>query len=161
MKKIVIAAMLSAFVAAPAVAADTAGNIGFNYSVDNAFGFHGEFDISSMTNKTPVSVQVFLKNYTQYIAPGISWSTTGIGVAGIFDFHSMAKLGKKIHPYAGMGLISVSHKWRGAGPAWTYSGVGGGLYFTGGVRYALTPQTAADFNYNNFGSLTAGINFSF
>lgn len=161
MKKIVIAAMLSAFVTAPAVAAVNAGNIGFNYSVDNVFGFHGEFDISSMTNKAPVSVQVFLKNYTQNIAPGVSWSTTGIGVAGIFDFQSMARLGNKVHPYAGIGLISVSHKWRGAGPAWTYTGVGGGMYITGGVRYFLTPLTAADFNYNNFGSLTAGVNFGF
>lgn len=31
--------------------------------------------------------------------------TTGIGVAAIYDFNSIAKLDKKIHPYAGLGLI--------------------------------------------------------
>lgn len=160
MKKIVISVLLSTLVSAPAVAAGNAGNVGVNFSVDSVFGIQGEFDISSMTNKAPVSVQVFLKNYSQNIAPNVSWSTTGIGVAGIFDFNSAAKLDKKIHPYAGIGLMSVSNRWTGLGPSSRYTGVGGGLYFTGGVRYALTPRVAADFNYNNFGSLTAGVNFN-
>lgn len=161
MKKIVIAALLSAFIATPAVAANSAGSFGINYSVDNVFGIEGEFDISSMTNKAPVSVQVFLKHYSYNYYPGVSWNTTGIGVAGIYDFNSIAKLDDKIHPYAGLGLISVTHRWRGDGPEWGYYGNSGGLYVTGGVRYFLTPTVAADLNYNDFGDLTAGVNFRF
>lgn len=165
MKSIIIAAFLLPFTATPAAAtpkpADAAGNVGINFSVDSVIGIHGEFNISSMANNAPVSVQVFWKNYSQKIAPSASWGTTGVGVAAIYDFNSIAKLNKKIHPYAGIGLISVSHKWKGTGPAWTYTGVGGGLYITGGVRYSLTPEVAADLNFNDFGNLTAGININF
>lgn len=165
MNKIIIAALLSFFIAAPALAATTpatpAGSIGLNYSVDSVLGIQGEFNISSMTNHAPVSVQVFWKNYTQNLAPYASWATTAIGVAGIYDFSALTKMDKKVHPYAGVGLMSVTYSWRGAGPSWQYNGVDGGLYVTAGVRYSLTPQMAADFNYNNFGDLTAGLNFSF
>lgn len=161
MKKIAVAMLLSAFVAAPAFAAGSKASVGANYSIDSVFGIQGEMDISSMVNKAPISVQAFWKNYSQNIAPGATWGTTGIGVAAIYDFSSVAKLDKKVMPYAGVGLIAVSYTWKGTGAAGTYTGVGGGLYFTGGVRYALTPQVAADFNYNNFGSLTVGANISF
>jgi hypothetical protein len=161
MKKISVAALISVFIAAPAVAAGNSGNMGVSFSVNSAFGLHGEFDISSMTNKAPVSAQVFYKNYTENISSGIAWSTTGIGIAGIYDFNSMYNLNKKIHPYAGIGLVSVSHKWLGWTAAPKYTGAGSGLYVTGGIRYSLTPLVAADFNYNNFGSLTAGINVGF
>ena len=158
----VVVVLLSALVAAPAVAASkTTGSVGVNYSVDSVFGIQGEFDISSMTNKAPVSAQVFLKNYSQNIAPGVSWGTTGVGVAAIYDFNSLAKLDKKIHPYAGLGLIAVTYRWKGVGPKWGYTGVGSGLYVTGGVRYVLTPQVEADLNYNDFGGLTFGANFKF
>ena len=72
MKRIVIAALLSVFVAAPAVAADGKNSIGVNYGLDlnGVFGIQGEFDISSMVNKAPVSLQVFWKNYSQsYFVP--------------------------------------------------------------------------------------------
>jgi opacity protein-like surface antigen len=160
MKRIVIAAWLSVLVAAPALAAENKGNVGVNFSTAGAFGVQGELDISSMTNKAPVSVQAFWKNYTWDFA-GSSWGVNGVGVAGIYDFNSAFKLDKKIKPYAGVGLIAVSYSWRGANAAPTYTGVGGGLYVTAGVRYSLTHQVAVDFNYNNFGDLTAGVNFNF
>ena len=160
MKRIIIAALLSVFVAALVVAAENKGNVGVNYSTAGAFGIQGEFNISSMTNKAPVSVQAFWKNYSWNFA-GSSWGITSIGVAGIYDFSSVAKMDKKIHPYAGVGLMTVSYSWKGAGATPTYTGLGGGLYVTGGVRYSLTPQVAADFNYNNVGDLTAGVNFNF
>lgn len=108
MNKIVIAVLLS-FIAVSAAAtpksAGTTGNVGINFSVDSVIGIHGEFNISSMANNAPVSVQAFWKNYSQRIAPAVTWGTTGIGVAAIYDFNSIAKLDKKIHPYAGLGLI--------------------------------------------------------
>ena len=165
MKKIAVALLLSAFVAAPAYAADGKNSVGVNYGLDynGVFGVQGEFDISSMTNKAPVSVQVFWKNYSRsYYALGwgnYKWSYNGFGAAGIYDFSSVAKLDKKIKPYAGLGLIILNSSL--SGPAGVPGADSGGLYLTGGVRYALTPQFAVDLNYNNFGGITFGANLSF
>lgn len=161
MKKIVVAVMLPIFVSAPAIASESKGNVGANFSTAGVFGIQGELNISSMANNAPVSVQAFWKNYSQDLGPNNTWRTSAIGAAGIYDFSSIAKLDKKVHPYAGVGLMSVSYTWKGNGTAVTYNGIGGGLYVTAGVRYSLTPQVDADFNYNNFGDLTAGVNLNF
>ncbi len=166
MKKIVIVALLSVFVAAPAFAADGKNSVGINYGTDlnGVLGIQGEFDISSMTNKQPISVQVFWKKASQTFV-----DTTALGVAGIYDFNALAKLDKKIHPYAGAGFKRVSETT--TIPAYTFGGfivpstsfktTSTDLYVTGGVRYYLTPQFDADLSYNNFGGLTIGANFSF
>jgi opacity protein-like surface antigen len=161
MKKIAIAALLSVFVAAPAVAADGKNSVGINYGTDlnGVLGIQGEFDISSMTNKQPVSVQVFWKKASQTFY-GVSADTTAIGVAGIYDFNALARLDKKIHPYAGAGLRrkteTVVVPFLGSAKSNSVD-----VYYTGGVRYYLTPQFDADLNYNEFGGLTVGANFNF
>lgn len=168
MKRMVVAALLAVFVAAPAVAADGKNSVGVNYGLDlnGVFGIQGEFDISSMTNKAPVSIQVFWKNYSQsYFVPGwgtYKYSYNGFGAAAIYDFSSVAKLDKKIKPYAGLGLIALNSSLSGPNGGFGYPGSdSGGLYITGGIRYALTPQVAADLSYNNFGGLTIGANLNF
>ncbi len=165
MKKIVIAGLLYSFAAGAAYASPASGDatesVGINWGTYGVLGIQGEFNISSMTNNAPVSLQAFLKNYIQNIGPGNSWDTTGIGAAAIYDFNTVAKLDKKIHPYGGIGLMTVHHSWNGTGPERLYTGVAGGLYLTGGVRYDLNSKVAADLNYNVFGGLTAGIIFSF
>jgi len=169
MKRMVVAAaLLAAFVAAPAVAADGKNSVGVNYGLDlnGVIGVQGEFDISSMTNKAPVSIQVFWKNYSQsYFVPGwgtYKYSYNGFGAAAIYDFSSVAKLDKKIKPYAGLGLIALNSSLSGPTGGFGYPGSdSGGLYITAGVRYALTPQVAADLSLNNFGGLTIGANLNF
>ncbi|HEY8888313.1 MAG TPA: outer membrane beta-barrel protein [Gallionella sp.] len=163
MKKIVIVALLSAFAAAPAFAADGKNSVGINYGTDlnGVVGIQGEFDISSMTNKQPVSVQVFWKKASQTYY-GVSADQTALGAAGIYDFNALAKLDKKIHPYAGAGLKHVSETVVFPGfPTYTGTATNTDVYVTGGVRYYLTPQFDADLNYNNFGGLTIGANFNF
>lgn len=161
MKKIVIVALLSAFAAAPAVAADGKNSVGINFGTDlsGVFGIQGEFDISSMTNNQPVSVQVFWKKASQTFY-GVSADTTAFGAAGIYDFNALAKLDKKIHPYAGAGLKHESETVVFPGP-FTGKATSTDVYATGGVRYYLTPQFDADLSYNNFGGLTIGANFNF
>lgn len=174
MKRIVIAALLSAFVAAPAVAAttkpavaaDTKGSIGVNYGLDlnGVFGIQGEFDISSMVNKAPVSVQVFWKGYSQSyptILGTYKYSYNGFGAAAIYDFSSVAKLDKKIKPYAGLGLYTLNATLSGPTATFATGAASGGLYVTAGVRYAMTPELSADLNLNNFGGLTIGANYNF
>jgi hypothetical protein len=166
MKKIVIFALLSAFAAVPAFAADGKNSVGVNYGTDlnGVLGIQGEFDISSMVNKAPVSLQVFWKNYSQSYASPVGtykWSYNGLGLAGIYDFSSVVKLDSRIKPYAGLGLISLNSGYSGPNYAFASSADSGGLYVTAGVRYAMTPAVSADLNLNNFGGLTIGANFNF
>lgn len=162
MKKIVIAGLLSVFAAAPAVAADGKNSVGINIGTDlsGVFGIQGEFDISSMTNKQPVSVQVFWKKASQTFY-GVSADTTALGAAGIYDFNALAKLDKKIHPYAGAGLKHETDTAVLPVSFGTVKTTSTDVYVTGGVRYYLTPQFDADLSYNNFGGLTIGANFNF
>lgn len=114
----------------------------------------------------PVSLQVFLKNYSRsyyYGGPAgsYSYSYTAIGAAALYDFSRELKIAdKKIHPYAGLGLFSVSASFNGSG-AYVNSPVNGGIYLTAGARYELTRDIDLDGNYNNFGGLTIGANLKF
>lgn len=165
MKNIAVVLLLYS-IGAPAAYAGTGVDnaklsVGINYGVDGVWGIEGEQSISSLANNQPVSLQVFLKNRMQDTSPGVSWDTTGIGAAVIYDFNTVARTDKKIHPYFGMGLMYVNHDWSGTGQAPKYDGVDSGLYLTGGVRYELSPKVSADLNYNFFGNLTVGVVYSF
>jgi len=161
MYKIITASVLSTTLIAPACAADKAGNLGINVSFDNAIGIQGEFNLQKY-----VSLQVFLKNYSRSYYYGnnsgyYNYSYTALGVAGLYDFSKELKLAdKKIHPYAGVGLNTVSSSFNGSG-ATVASPVDGGLYLTVGARYEITPEIDFDGNYNNFGGLTIGANLKF
>jgi opacity protein-like surface antigen len=168
MKKIAVALLLSAFIAAPAVAADGKKSVGINYGFDQngAVGIQGEFDISSSVNNAPVSVQVFWKSYSQtYDRPPAGtyqYSYNGFGVAGIYDFGSVVKQNNKIKPYAGLGLYTLSNELSGpATPPLNESADTGGLYVVAGVKYAMTSDLSADLNYNNIGGVTVGVNLNF
>lgn len=165
MKKIIVAALSATFIVVPAVAGSEpgypSGSVGINYGIDHVLGIQGEFDISSLTDIESWSGQVFLKNYSQETSPSASWDTTGIGVAAIYDFNSVARLDENIHPYAGIGLISISNKWKGTGLSRTYTGASDWVYLVAGIRYPLAPNVDGDLNYNTFGDLTFGVNYSF
>jgi hypothetical protein len=162
MNRIVVAALLSAFIAAPAVAAEGKNSIGITYGLDmnGVVGVQGEFDISSLlTNKAPVSAQVFWKNYSQSYATNAGtyqYSYNGLGVAAIYDFGPVVKTNSKIRPYAGLGLITLNSTLSGPAGPFAQSADSGGLYFTAGARYEVTPQVSADLNLNNYGGLTIG-----
>jgi hypothetical protein len=158
MNKYLTAILLFPVIATSAIAADNAGNIGINASLDNAIGIQGEFVLQK-----PLSVQIFLKNYSRsyYYGSPYRYSYTAIGAAGIYDFSRELRIAdKKIHPYAGIGLFTVSSSFSGSG-AYVDSTVNGGIYLTAGVRYEIARDIDLDGNYNNFGGLTIGANFKF
>lgn len=165
MKKIAFALLLSAFVAAPAVAADGKNSVGINYGLDldGVFGIQGEFDISSMVEKAPISVQVFWKRASQdstVLGFTTTATTSALGVAGIYDLSSVFKVSNnKVQPYVGLGIRSEKEEVSVAGV--TASASKSELHVTGGVKYALNPQFAADLNYNDFGGITVGVDYSF
>ena len=167
MKKIAVALLLSAFIAAPAIAADSKNSVGINYGFDQdgVVGIQGEFDISSSVNKAPVSIQVFWKTYSQtYDRPPAGtyqYSYNGFGAAAIYDFGSVVKENNKIKPYAGLGLYTLNNTLSGPAAPLDVSADTGGLYAVAGVRYAMTTQLSADVNYNNIGGLTIGVNLNF
>lgn len=167
MKKIALAILLSAFLAAPAFAADGKKSVGVNYGMDinGTLGIQGEFDISSSLNKAPISVQVFWKKASETYF-GVSADTTALGVAGIYDFSSTLKLDKKIHPYAGVGIRRVTATVVMPGfppfiPTTTASASNMELHLTVGAKYSFTPEFSADLNYNDFGGLTFGAEYKF
>jgi hypothetical protein len=135
--------------------------VGFSYSLKDAFGTQFEFDLSKLANNAPISVQFFWKIYQQRIDQYTGWDTNGTGLAALYDLSSPSSLKKALHPYAGLGLISVAHSWAGMNSAPNYNGKGSGIYITGGVKYNLSSQISTDFSYNNFGGLKMGANFSF
>lgn len=162
MNKVAVVALLSVFVVAPALAAEDKNSLGINYGLDlnGVFGVQAEFDVSSMlTNKAPVSAQVFWKNYSQsYGVPAgtYQYNYNALGVAAIYDFGPIIRNYSKIRPYAGLGLITLNSSLSGPAAPLNISPDSGGLYLTAGARYELTPQVSADLNYNNFGGLTIG-----
>jgi opacity protein-like surface antigen len=167
MKKIAVVLLFSAFVAAPAVAADGNKNIGVSYGLDQdgVIGIQGEFDISSSVKNAPVSAQVFWKSYSQtYDRPPLGtyqYSYYGFGIAAIYDFGYVVKQNNKIKPYAGLGLYALNSKLSGPAAPLNVSADSGGLYAVAGVKYALTSEYSADLNYNNIGGLTIGVNLNF
>ena len=141
MKKIVLAALLSSFVAAPAFAAGAANNVGINASLDGVIGIQGEFNISSAVDNAPVSIQVFYKKESDaYSAFGVTADHKAFGVTGIYDFSSLFKMDKRFTPYAGGGLARET-----VGTTVPFVGVveanSTELYLTAGLRYAITPKT--------------------
>lgn len=161
MNKAILISLLSAAIVTPAFAAEKSGNVGVNVSFDNVLGVQGEFNLQNS-----VSLQIFLKNYSRSYYYGnnfgnYSYSYTAFGAAGLYDFSKEFNFpNKKVHPYAGVGLYTVNASFSGAGGT-VPSPVNGGLYLTVGARYELTPVIDFDGNYNNFGGLTAGVNFKF
>lgn len=160
MKKIAVAMLLSAFVAAPAIAADSKNSVGVNYGLDldGTFGIQGEFDVSSSFNKAPVSVQVFWKKGSENVW-FTSYDRTALGVAGIYDLSSDLKLDKKIQPYAGLGLRRESATVAVGGLTASDSKIE--LHITFGAKYSLSPEVSADLNFNDFGGLTIGAEYKF
>lgn len=182
MKRIAVVVLLTTFIAASAEAASNVNNstpeaasniknsnahfensIGINLGLANngVVGLQGEFDISSWL-KAPVALQVFWKNYAKpYTIPAgnYKYQYVGMGIAGIYDFSSLVRLGAKIKPYAGFGLVDLSASASGPpDPAVVDSG---GLYMTAGFRYALSSRLAADMSYNNLGGFTVGAILNF
>lgn len=167
MKRIAVAALLSAVLSVPAVAAEGKNSIGVNYGFDNngVVGVQGEMDISSaMPNKAPVLIQVFWKNYSQSYRTGAGtyqYSYNGFGAAAIYDFGAVIRQDTKIRPYAGVGLITLNSSLSGPNLPFPVGPDSGGLYVTAGARYELTPRVSADLNLNNYGGLTIGAVFNF
>jgi len=166
MKKIAVALLFSAFIAVPAVAADSKNNVGVNYGFgqDGVVGIQGEFDISSSVKNAPISVQLFWKGYSDSFSTGAGtyqYSYNGFGVAGIYNFGSVVKQNSKIKPYVGLGLYTLNNTLSGPAAPPPNSADSGGLYAVAGVQYEMTPQFTGDLNYNNIGSLTLGLNLNF
>ena len=167
MKRFVIAALMSVFIAAPVFAADGKNSVGINYGFDQSgvVGLQGEFDISSHVNKAPVSIQVFWKGYSEsFNYPGFGtykFSYNGFGAAGIYDFGSVVKQNNKIKPYVGLGLVTLNSSLSGPAGLPAVSADSGGLYITFGAKYVVSPEVSADLSYNNVGGLTIGANYHF
>ncbi|MDH4234234.1 MAG: porin family protein [Gallionella sp.] len=160
MQKIVLAALLSSFVTAPAFAEGSPSNVGIDASLDGVIGIHGELNISPAVNNAPVSVQAFYKKDSgAYSGFGFKADHKALGVTGIYDLNTAFKLDKRMSPYAGAGLVRET---KGAvSPFGILEETKTKLYLTGGFRYTIAPKITADASVNTVFDLAAGINFNF
>lgn len=188
MKRIVIAALLLVFAAAPALAKDDKLSVGASYGLGGVsgsggvFSFRGDYDISDKAN-APVKVRVGWDHYsvdlgvpgsfsclptfpfTCSTGPGgnITWSTNVFYGGAYYDFNKMLKLDRKIHPFAGLGFGFGSTSCTGS----SYCSGGyssptvGGFYYIGGVQYDVTPQIAAELGFSGWTGISIGANFKF
>lgn len=163
MKNIISVSLLCASLATPAFAAERSGSIGANISFNGALGVQAEFALQK-----PLALQLFLKNYSREYDYGNSfgkyrYSYTAVGAAVVYDFSKELRLpDKNLHPYAGLGLHTISASFYGSGgPIDSRVNTGLGLYLTLGAKYDITSVIDLDASYNTFGGLTVGANFRF
>jgi len=157
--------LFAALVVMPAAAVAGNDNFGLSYGFGErgTFGVTGELDVSSKLNNQPVSIQVLWKSYSQRVsaAPEVFYNYYGLGAAAIYDFSTIIKLHKKVKPYAGAGLLILNSKTNlvsgSVPPPPDSSGLH--VYYTAGIRYALSQDLQADFSFNNYGLITIGMNF--
>lgn len=167
MKKITIAALLSAFAVAPALAADQSSfSLGAGYGFDNdgVISLHADFDISSVANKAPVTARFGFDHYSpnySWAGSSYSWSYNRFYAAAYYDFSRDMKLDKRIHPFAGLGLYVGSSSCSGSVCGAVSSHTNSGLYYLLGVQFDIAPKIALETNVNEIGGVTIGANFKF
>ncbi|MDX8382744.1 MAG: hypothetical protein R8M45_01605 [Ghiorsea sp.] len=169
-KQLTIAAVLSAALVTPSIAAD-------DFKLDNvgaAYGFgdggtisaHADVDIERMTDM-PLKARF---GYSRYSYDSSGWNATYTTAYNIFyggayyDFSKMAKFGKKIHPFAGIGFggasSSVTCSGNCSGTTLSAGSVGG-LYYIGGVQYDVNRQFDAELSFAGWGGISIGANYNF
>jgi hypothetical protein len=165
MKKLLIASVIAAM-GSTAMAADLSGmSIGAGYGFGNGgvMSIHGDYDISQMANKQPIKVRVGYDRYSEDFGGGNSykWSYNVFYGGAYYDFGKALQLGNKIHPFAGLGFgfgsASCSGNWCNGISTPTV----GGLYYILGAQYDMTPNLAAEANFNGWGGLSLGVNYKF
>lgn len=181
MKNIVSVALLSAFIAAPVLAADTKAD-GKKFAVGGGYGFgndgvisvRGDFDISDMVGH-PVKARVGWDNYTQDFGNtffgSYKYSYNVYYGGAYYDFNQALrknpdiKLGDKIHPFAGLGFgiekVSLSCSGSSIFCSGYSSGSNGTFYYIGGVQYNVTPNIDAEISFSDWAGLSLGGNFRF
>lgn len=159
MNKIITLIVLAALTTT-AHAAEKSKNVGISVSLDNTLGVQAEFNIQQ-----PFSAQVFYKTNTGgFYGSPFSFKNTNysaIGVAGIYDLSKIANIpNPQIHPYAGVGLYTVSSGHSSTGAA-VSPPVNGGIYLVAGAKYEFSPELNFDANINILSGLTIGANLKF
>jgi opacity protein-like surface antigen len=166
MKKILIAFLLSASFAAPAMAADQnkwSAGVGVGFEYTGVFSLHADYDISSQANNEPVKLRFGYDRYSRdYGGPtNYSWGYNDYYVSADYDFNKTLKLDSKIHPFAGLGLGFGSTSCSGNQCGALASPSVGGIYFIGGVQYEVKPKISIEVNVNSWTGLTLGANIQF
>ena len=158
MKKMIAATLLSAFIAAPALAFefDTSKlSVGAGYGFGNSgvLSVHGDYDIADETDN-PIKVRLGYDRYSL----GRYWSYNVFYGGAYYDFNEIIGLDEKIHPFAGLGLgfVSLSCSELCGSSVST-----GGLYYIAGVQYDINEQFSAEVSFSAWGGMALGANYNF
>jgi opacity protein-like surface antigen len=166
MKKTLLAFVLSASIAAPAIAADqtkwSAGvGVGFDYT--SVLAIHADYNVSDQVNNEPVKVRFGYDRYSRdYNGPSsYSWGYNDFYASADYDFNKALKLDSKIHPFAGLGLGFGTTSCSGNICNGLASPSVGGIYFIAGVQYDVKSNINVEANVNSWTGLTLGANIQF
>lgn len=126
---------------------------GFNYT--GVLALHADYDIQDEAN-APVKVRVGWDNYS--IGYGAYSESINVFYGGAYyDFGKYLNISKKIHPFWGLGLGTVSVSCSGCNTVSSPSG----FYYIGGVQYDYSPKITGEANFNGWGGLSLGANYKF
>ncbi|MBI3478794.1 MAG: hypothetical protein HY016_00305 [Nitrosomonadales bacterium] len=172
MRKIILAAWLPVFIAAPFIAAPAMAADQSKFSLGAGYGFgnggvlslHGDFNVSELAKDLPLKARVGYDHYSLnygWVGSNYSWSYNVFYGGAYVDFGKALKLDNRVHPFAGLGLgvgsASCSGNWCGNVASPTV----GGLYYIAGVQYDFVPNVAGEININEWGGLSIGANVKF
>ena len=166
MKNHLFAFLLSAFIAAPAMADDQSkwsAGAGFGFDYVDVLSLHADFDVSDQIKNEPVKVRFGYDRYSRNYggSASYSWGYNDYYAAAYYDFNKPLKLDGKIHPLAGLGLGFGSTSCTGNVCGGLASPAIGGIYFIAGLQYDVKPNINVEANVNSWVGLTLGANFKF
>lgn len=148
--------------------ADGFTGAGITYGMDNggSLGFRGEYDISSMVERKPVSIVGYYKSASETFY-GISAGTSALGFTANYDLSKELKVqNRQLHPFVGVGLERVTAEAVSPGipgfiPAAKVSASKIDLSYSIGAKYTISNELDVSGSLDSFGGLTLGANYKF
>lgn len=142
--------------------------VGIIYGMDNAgsLGFRGEYDISSMVERKPVSIVAYYKSASETFY-GISAGTSALGFTANYDLSKELKVqNRQLHPFVGVGLERVAAEVVSPGipglvPAAKASSSKIDLSYSVGAKYSVNKELDVSGSFDSFGGVTLGANYKF
>ncbi len=169
MKKMLSAALLSTFIAAPAFAFEFDSSnlsVGGSYGLGNngVISVRGDYDISDDTDQ-PLKIRLGYDRYTidlgGVFVDNYSWTYNIYYAGAYYDFGEMLNLDDNIHPFIGLGLGFRSATCSGIFCSGRSNPSTSRLYYVSGIQYDVNDQISAEVSFSVWGGLSIGANYNF
>ncbi len=164
--KLVLAAALALpLLSSTACLADGFTAAGITYGLDHngVIGFRGEYDISSMVERKPVSIVAYYKSASQTYF-GVSANSSALGFTANYNLNKELEIkNPKLQPFVGLGLERTSSEavTQTLGTTIKASSSAIDLSYSLGAKYVVSRELDVSGSLDSFGGLTLGANYKF